>query len=899
MPYLVVGLVTGAIYGLAGVGLVLTYKTSGIFNFAHGALAALGAFVFYWLHVDHGLHWAVAGAITVLGFGTVVGLLMERLARHVARMTTVYKITSTVGLVLIVQGLTSLKYTPGTATVPNFLPQQAAFHPAGITVSWSDVIVTLTGIAIVVILYSFFRLSRMGVTMRAVVDDPELLDLAGTNPVSVRRWAWIIGSTLATLSGILISMGSNLDAVALTFLVVQAFGAAAIGAFSSLPLTYVGGTAVGILSALSTKQWGTSKYLGGLPGAIPVVVLFLVLLVIPRRKLVTPGSAVVRPRPPWLAPIRVRLAAGVVAIVVLALVPQWAGSKLDSYGGALAYVIIFLSLGLVVKTSGQVSLCHLAFAAVGASSFSQFTTDHGLPWLVALFLAGLVAVPVGAIVSIPAVRLSGLYLALATLGFGIAMERLFYPLGIMFSTSINGRPIPRPSWGGSDHGYYYVVLAFAVLTTAVMVAIHQGRLGRVLRGMADSPLALSTLGLSVNTTRVIVFCISAFFAAIAGALYGAQFHFTAARDFAPFSSLVVLALLAINPLAEPWFAIAGAAALKIVPTFFNDTNNHITLWLNVLFGVFAIVVSVQGGPQPAPAALRRLFTRFGDEGRRGTTDAAEVTAAAETQPPVIRHAGDGLAVTDLSVRYGGLVAVSDLDMSAPLGRITGLIGPNGAGKTTSLNVCSGLLRPTHGTVTFDGHDVTHLDAAGRGRRGVGRTFQRMELFDSLSVAANVALGCEAAMAGSLPHRQLAATRGERRQILASAHAAIDVCGLGPLAGKEAGSLSTGERRLVEVARCLAGDFKLLVLDEPSSGLDRAETQHLGEILTTVTEERGVGILLVEHDMALVMDVCAYIYVLDFGKLIFEGRPTEVAASPTVQAAYLGSQAVGAAAEQPE
>ena len=228
-----------------------------------------------------------------------------------------------------------------------------------------------------------------------------------------------------------------------------------------------------------------------------------------------------------------------------------------------------------------------------------------------------------------------------------------------------------------------------------------------------------------------------------------------------------------------------------------------------------------------------------------------------------------------------------LSFSAPTGRVTGLIGPNGAGKTTTFDACSGLNRRFEGRITLHGKDITSAPPAVRGRLGLGRTFQRMSLCDTLTVADNVLLGHECAQAGSSPLSQVAASPAARRQAENAAAEAMALCGIDHLADLQAGSLATGQRRLVELARCLAGDFDVLLLDEATSGLDPSETARLGEILRRVTRERGIGILLVEHDMELVMDICSYIYVLDFGRLIFEGTPQEVRTSPVVRSAYLG------------
>lgn len=251
----------------------------------------------------------------------------------------------------------------------------------------------------------------------------------------------------------------------------------------------------------------------------------------------------------------------------------------------------------------------------------------------------------------------------------------------------------------------------------------------------------------------------------------------------------------------------------------------------------------------------------------------------------------GLHVEALHITFGGRVAVHESWLAAPLGEVTGLIGPNGAGKTTTFNACSGLLRPNRGRVRLMGEDVTKLSPAVRARKGLGRTFQRMELFDSLDVATNVGLGLEAGLAGARPWRHLVGTRGQQRRVREATEHALELCGIRALRHDFPGSLSTGQRRLVELARAVAGGFRVVLLDEPSSGLDPSETAAFGDVLRGLVSSGEVGLLIVEHDMALVMNVCDYCYVLDFGTMIFEGTPAQVGASPLVRAAYLGSEEV--------
>jgi ABC-type branched-subunit amino acid transport system ATPase component len=258
-----------------------------------------------------------------------------------------------------------------------------------------------------------------------------------------------------------------------------------------------------------------------------------------------------------------------------------------------------------------------------------------------------------------------------------------------------------------------------------------------------------------------------------------------------------------------------------------------------------------------------------------------------------------LEVAELTVQFGGLLAVNSVSFHAAAGAITGLIGPNGAGKTTIFNACTGVVPTQTGKVRLGPFDLDGLSTAARASQGLGRTFQRMELFDSMTVAENVGLGPEAFLAARRPWSQLACARDQRRDIGARAKESMVRCGIEPMARQRVGDLSTGQRRLVELARAMATPFHFLLLDEPSSGLDVLETERFGQIISRFVADTGIGILLVEHDMALVAGVCSYIYVLDFGNLIFQGPCAEVLSSETVRAAYLGSDAlsVGGADEE--
>ena len=903
LPFIVIGLTAGSVYGLAGTGLVLTYKTSGVFNFAYGAIAAVSVYVFYWLHVQEGVAWPVAAVLCLFVLGPLMGLLLELLTRMLSDVGVQYQIVGMIGLTLGINGLLTLWgqswSDPGQYVLfPDFLPTET-FRVFDVNVGYNQLITMLVALVSALGLSAFFRWSRLGVAMRAVVDNPDLVNISGTNPLRVRRWAWVIGTMFAAMSGMLLGPTIGLNVTLLILLVVQAFGAAAVGYFSNLPLTYVGGLLIGIAAALSTKYINDITWLGGLPISIPFIVLFVALLVTPRRLLALRRSP--PPPPPhsaYSAPPRVSIGGAAILVGVLVFIPDLVGLKLAAWTIAVAYVVLFLSLGLLVRTSGQVSLAQLGLAAVGAAAFGHLVSDHGVPWLLAVILAGLITVPIGAVIAIPAIRLSGVFLALATLGFGIMLENMFYTQDIMFGPTSSGVATARPSFGHSDRGYYYVVLAVAVICSIVVVALTRGRLGRILRALSDSPLALGTQGTTINLTRLIVFCISAFFAGIFGALYAGFVGSINGTSFPAFNSLTILALVVLVVGGAPWYAIAAAAALQLIPAYIEA--NNIELYLQILFGFAVIGVGLQARhPVAVPASVRRLLDRLGGRRPEPVPDIAPSAVVTVSEPaPAVAVAptasGAGLEIVDLMVRYGGLVAVDGLNLQAPLGRITGLIGPNGAGKTTTFNACSGLVRPTRGRILLHGKDITRASSAARARRGLGRTFQKSELWPSLTVEENVALGREAAMAGGNALSQIAARPGDAKIVHEAVDRAIALTGIEPLRHRQAALLTSGERRLVELARSLAGSFDVILLDEPSSGLDPAETERFGAVLQHVVAERGAGLLLVEHDMALVMDVCEHIYVMDFGRPLFDGTPDAVRGSDLVQAAYLGSDEVEAA-----
>jgi len=496
------------------------------------------------------------------------------------------------------------------------------------------------------------------------------------------------------------------------------------------------------------------------------------------------------------------------------------------------------------------------------------------------------------------------YLAIATLGFGLLLEQLVYPMSFMFHTDQSGIPTPRPAGnlGGwhfaTDTGFYYVLLVLVVVVVLALQALRSRPLGRVLRAMRDSPVALQTQGTSTRVALVVVFCLSAFLAGVSGALTASRSGFAVGSDYSSFASLLLFATVVVVGVSDPWNALIGAAALTLIPSYL--TSGSVNTYLRLAFGLAAIAaVYVQRKPFQMPAPVARAIDAMWKRPRGVATVAPHRLADTSTDPKKNNGIGrSGVEVKRLHVRFGAVVAVNGVTIQASAGRITGLIGPNGAGKTTTFNACSGLVKAGSGEVHLNGRSITHLSSPRRAVRGLGRTFQNPQLFDSLSVRDNVALGAEAFLLGRHPTRLLRSGRGHRRAVNAAAQEAIEFVGIEEITAVQAGALSVGQRRLVELARCIAAPFDMLLLDEPSAGLDRDETVRFGQLLRRMIAERGVGMLLVEHDMDLVRTVCDHVYVMDFGTLIFEGSPTEMEVSATVRAAYLGADLPTAEADVP-
>lgn len=599
VTFVVLGLATGSIYGLAGMGLTLTYTTSGVLNFGHGAIAALGGYVFVQLHQSADVPWPLALAATAAGVGLICGMTLEALTRRLLVSPLYLQIAATVGVLLAVVGGLTVVFGSDARFVADFLPNgTVAVGDARVGVD--RLIFILLGAGSALGLAACVRYSRVGRRMRAVVDDPVLLEQCGTSSTSVRRRAWAIGAAVSAACGALLTPTLGLDPVLLTLVVLQSLGAAALGRFASLGWTYGGGLAIGVAAALATWWLGGDPVLGSVPAAVPLIVFALVVAFRPPAGPPRSAPALLRRvRLPSLA--RRRTWATAAATVALA-VPWLVGARLPAFTNAAAFVVIFVSLALVINQSGQVSLGHGALCAVGAAVLSHTAGEGGIPWVPALVLAAVVSAAVGIVVSLLFARVPGVAVALGTLAFVLVMERLAYASSVMFGTA-GIREVWRPGGPfGSDRGYYYVVVGCAALAIATARRVRQGRFGRLSRAMGDDPELLSALGASVSTTRAAVFGLSGALAGTGGALAAAGAQSVSGNAFGTLPSLVWLAVLVIGGTNVTAAPVRAALGLAIAPVYLAPViRDQQVLWFGALAVVAAVVQSRYASREAAVA----------------------------------------------------------------------------------------------------------------------------------------------------------------------------------------------------------------------------------------------------------------------------------------------------------
>lgn len=900
LQFCIIGLAAGSLYSLLAIGLVVIYRGSGVVNFAQGATGLVGAFLFYELNHQEGWpFWpsfiAGVGIAMAVGFLTYVCVM-----RPLRRATTLVRIVGSLAVLLIIEGIANIHYGYQTLFVPSALPTYA-WTIAGVRVASGQVIILLICSALVCVLWSIYKFSLFGLRTSAVTENSMAATYVGISPDLIAALNWAIGGAIAGIAAILIIPISGLSISGLSLLVIPAAAAALVGNMASFPLTFCGGLGIGMAQSLIGRYLNTTNYplthvaMSGLIDAVPFILIIVVLVIrgtgIPDRSTVKAKLSAVGSGTPRPLAILI-LAAAVLVPVCLFASPTWIGAfTITAITG-----IILLSFVVVTGYAGQLSLAQFALAGVGGLIAAWCSGGLGLPFLLALLLAALAAIPIGIVVGLPALKTRGVTLAIVTLGFAVALDSMLFE-NLSIAAGFNGGvKIDAPAIFGFDinsitHPQRYltfVVVGF-VLCAMMVVNLRRSSVGRRLLAVRANERASSALGVSVPGVKLYGFAFGSSIAAVGGTLLVFQLPPIALfGSFDPVSSIQLVSEsvvggvgYVIGPLigATMQPGSVGAQVIQSATGGSSGVNN----WLYLISGVLLLAVLLQ-----APDGLARLNTDLVlNVAHRLRRTARARSSAGQPLPfaPALAVTQRRLAVRNLTVRFGGVTALNDVSISVGPGEIVGLIGPNGAGKTTMIDAISGFVKPASGSIELDGSDIRGWSSARRAKEGIGRSFQGLELFEEMTVYENLQVGAEPVAPVAYFTNLFWPTKVSPS---AAMSASCHEFRLAEVLSRPPSELPYGQRRLVAIARAVAAQPSIVLLDEPASGLDEHERQELRTLIRRLATEWGMGVLIIEHDVALMMNLCDHICVLNFGQEICNGPPAEVRKSQAVIDAYLGT-----------
>lgn len=634
--FLIIGVSISAVYAISASGLVVTYITSGVFNFAHGAIGMFLAFIYWELRVNQEWNTLLALAVTLLVVAPLIGVLLDVLVmrRLVAGASVATKLVVTLALFAAFQGLALAIWGIELRTLPGLWGERD-YSLLGLNVTWDQTTTILTAAAVAVGFRALFRRTRLGIAMRAVVDSPELCAIKGLNPNVVTAASWAIGASLAGLAAVLIAPGLNLEVNTLSLLVVSAYAAAIVGRLRNLPATFVGALMLGVSQSMVVAYLPSgNEWVQNLRPAIPFLLLFGALLVARQARIPEKVKMHAEPAPPSL---KTSAALGLGAVLVAiplsgALNPfqLLIGSK------GLVFAAIVISLVLLTGLSGQVSLMQMSFAGIGAITLASL--PESLPYLVGLVIAAVVTGLVGVVVALPALRLRGIYLALSTLAFALLMDELVFGNSQVLGGGTT-LAVERPSIFGIDLGSEQAMFVALVLVAAifanVLLAVRRSAFGRMLAALRDSPNACQTLGLNVTALKLKVFGLSALLAGVGGALLGGLQARVGQLDFLWSRSLTVLLVGTIFGITSVSGAFLGALFFVVLPELTRDVGAGGNLALQpLIIGLLAIATArrPEGIAGWIRHRLRPYWQRIAFFRPGGPPAVGEAVRSTETEP---------------------------------------------------------------------------------------------------------------------------------------------------------------------------------------------------------------------------------------------------------------------------
>ena len=912
------GLIQGLVYSLVAFGLLLIYRATGVINFAHGQIGAFGGYIMALLQVRYDIAYGLSLPIALL-CGVLLGVAAELVLRRLFTQPRLLLFVATLGLTQVIQLLQLRLPIPDEQATNVTFPVLISgnWEVAGINVTGPQLMVLLFVPALMIFLGWLFHRSAFGMNVRATADNFPAARLAGIGVRSVSTKVWALAGLLAALSALLIAplQGGSIASVQNALgpkMLLLSLVAAMVGRMKSFTWTLVGGLLAGVVDRFLIT-WSLS---GDLPAGSNIAVLFVVILVV----LFTVGRSASMKDEAWQLSSKVRAArveltrhplyrgltfAGFGLIAALALVlPSQVDKASDmlKFSSVPVYLIIALSVTVITGWGGQLSLGQFGFVALGSYLTIYYAND--LPYLVALPIGVAWGVIAAVIVGVPALRVKGLYLAVVTLGFGLAI-RSWFIVGEKFAPGGGGsaqlnvdrnkgfRLIFWTVKGNNFDGVYYFVLLMALVSCLLVWRIRRTGIGRSIIATRDNETASSAYTVAPNRAKLLAFAVSGGLAALAGGLLplvarNAQFKVDGLLfDFD--ESLRIVSVAVVGGIGSITGAVLGTLLIIAVPLFFDGTK-QVELFASG-FGMLIVLLYF-------PSGLISIVHSARDNLLNWIARRSNWTPPVRKDGAAVASLGSGKQVTTsdaplvtkgLFVTLGGRTMVNDVSLEVRRGEVVGLIGTNGAGKTTIVNAISGFV-PSSGVIELFGRDVSKLPAYKRARLGQGRAFQNARLFSSLTVRETLMVALESRQRSILIPSILALPpspkhEGRKRR---EADEIISYLGLGRYADSLMGELSTGTRRIVELGSLIALDSKLMLLDEPTAGVAQRETEAFGPLIRMIKEELGASILIIEHDMPMVMSISDRIYCLEAGHVIAEGAPDAIRNNPAVIASYLGT-----------